>query len=106
MGNFNELLKLLNLIQLSTHHLVIWDLRESEAVREVVLPDHHDQDLEEAGPRVVEHLLVLGQQDKEDHAKGDEGGHVDHEELDQLVDHLDMSKLNLASAQKVTWIDM
>ena len=81
-------------------------MRESEAVREVVLPDHHDQDLEEAGPRVVEHLLVLGKQDKEDHAKGDEGGHVDHEELDQLVDHLDTSKLNLASAQKVTWIDM
>ena len=88
------------------YDLVLRYVTECEVVCKVVFPDHHDQDLEEAGPRVVEHLLVLGQQNKEDHAKGDEGGLVDHEELDQLVDHLDMSKLNLASAQKVTWIDM
>ena len=79
-----------NCISLSTYHLVLGYVTEGEVVCKVVFPDHHDQHFEKACPRVVKHFIVLDQQDEEDHAKSDEGRYVNHEELDQLVDHLVM----------------
>ena len=73
---------------MSTYHLVLRYVVEGEVVRKVVFPNHHDQHFEEARPRVVKHLLVLGEHHKEHHAKGNQGCDVNHEELDQLVDHL------------------
>ena len=61
---------------------------EGEVVRKVVFPNHHDQHFEKACPRVVKHFSVFGKHDKEDHAESDERRYVNHEELDQLVDHL------------------
>ena len=72
----------------STYHLVLGYVVEGEVVSKVVFPDHHDQHFEKACPRVVEHFRVFGKHYKEDHAESDEGRYVNHEELDQLVDHL------------------
>ena len=71
-----------------TYHLVLRYVIEGEVVCKVVFPDHHDQHFEEACPGVVKHFFILGEHDEEDHAKSDEGRYVNHEELDQLVDHL------------------